>query len=130
MIPSPTSQAISPGVSIIATCPSVGSRTFGGGHSIGSLYSYRSLSTLASGGGGVGGRAGLRGALVGHPPPFPPAVAPWGMYGTGVQGRNVPSLSPAMLASHIGTGAMGGVPRLIGSCGVGVAGRAICTATL
>jgi len=102
-------------MSIITTCPSVGSCTFGGGHSIGRLYSYRSLSTLASGGGGVGGRASLRGALGGYPPPFPPAVTAWGMYGTGVQGRDVPSLSPAMLASHVGTGTMGGVPRLIGS---------------
>lgn len=63
-------------------------------------------------------------------PPFPPAVAPWGTYGVGVQSRSVPSLSSGMLAGRIGTRAMEGVLRFIGSYGVDVTGSAICTATL
>jgi len=73
-IPAPTSWAISPGVSIVASWSWIGSLVPGGGLPVGRFLSYRSLLFSLGGVEGKGDTA-LRGGL-GRDPPLPdPAVS-------------------------------------------------------
>jgi len=65
-IPAPTSWAISPGVSMVASWSWVGSLAPGGGLTVGRFRSYRSLSPSLGGDEGDG-NAPLRGGLGGGP---------------------------------------------------------------
>ena len=131
-IPAPTSWAISPGVSMVASRFWVGSLAPGGGLPVGRFRSYRSLSSSLGGGEGEGG-APLCGGLGGGPPlPAPPV--PWGLYGGLIAGtarglcrccwvppsKGLPSISRVGGASGLGVGRV----RL-----AGVAGRGTAVAT-
>jgi len=112
-IPAPTTWAISPCVSMVASWPSVGSLVPGEGLSVGRFCSYRSLSSSLGGGEGEGDVPLCGGLGRGRPLPAPPV--PWGICGGSVA-RTAGGLCPRCWVTPSqglpSTSRVGGAPGL------------------
>ena len=131
-IPAPTSWAISPGVSIVASRSCVGSLAPGRGLPVGRFRSYRSLSSSLGEGDGEGGALPCGGLDGGPPLPAPPI--PWGPYGGLAAGTALGLCRRCWVPPNKGlpsTSRVGGAPGFgvgrVRSTGVGGRGTAVAT---